>query len=184
MIGTEEIHGSLQPILEVVSVVAEVLAFFLVTTDLYGEQRLEALQKRLSSFSLLAVLKLRVFDFDEEPDVFSLGSPVGFVIRCLLLIGIYFLIPSVMAQLAGQPPLIVQIADTGLLAFLGITMVCGLILIPIDIIRLIPRAALWLIRRAGMKHLLLGIGALLFLFSKSLLIFTLVHDFSRPLALW
>lgn len=185
MVGADEaVHGGLQPVLEVVSVGAEVLAFFLVTTDLYGEQRLAALQQRLSSWTRSLIVKLRFFDFGKQRDLTSLGSPIGFVVRGLIVVGIVLLLPHIAVQLASELPWIVRTADQILMVVLVFTMGCGLLLLPIDIICLMPRVALWLLRKAGMKHLLLGIGVLLFLLSKGLLVFTILHDFSRPLAPW
>lgn len=168
---------SISPAWELTSVLAECTAFFFVTIDLYGEERLRALNQRISWVLSSTLAKLRFSFSKDEP--LAIGSINGFITHWM---GLCFGLLFWLAKSPPVPPLLQPIMKFGhgMSLFFVITFALGLAL---DVLFFIPALALWLITKLKFKGVLLTFGALLFVFAKGILIMHLVHEVHFPL-LW
>jgi hypothetical protein len=147
------------------SVVMEVVGFFLVTIELYGEQRLREYHTRLVT-SLSAV---RIFKSTED-EKFFLG-PAGYTVYPLCFIAAYLLRPFVAASFpaAGTDPILY--ASTWVVYYVLIWPF--LVMVPILTLMIISH---WLIQfsvfvlsKVALKGVFVTVGALLFLTAKTIL---------------
>jgi len=168
-------HG-ISPEWELISVLAETVAFFLVTIDLYGEERLAALHEKISTFLQRALGRVRVFAHDPE-EHFPLGSPLWFSLRAAIVGGAYwvYLHPEVTDSLSRwkwAQVLYAVIGRTLVVCIVGL----GPFWLLADATHLVPRFGIWLLRKAKLKGVLLSFGTVLFVFAKGILVVNLMSE--------
>lgn len=174
---TSEPAESINPAWELASVLAEITAFFFVTIDLYGEQRLAALDANISSTFKAFHGKLGPLNkLQGEP--LQLGTLSGLIFHCFVAVAAYF-----MNRLLKQP----TFDPTGvewLIVGGRILSVLVLITFPpailVDLTRLVPVFALWLLREMKVKGVLLACGSVLFVFAKGIIVVHYLRQVDLP----
>lgn len=165
--GTPEATTAISPFWDLVSVITEVVAFFLVTIDLYGEERLAALNDWIARFlSRMLAGKWRKLIPEEEPDPIRYGSAAGFILRLICFAIVY---PMSRWPVEGASPFLTPILLFGrwMCVFFAVVFAVGIVL---DLIVFTSAFALWLVTKLRFKGILLTCGALLFIFAKGILI--------------
>jgi len=132
-----EMTSPLNPAWDLVSVATEVVAFFMVTVELYGEERLRSLQEQLASLIRRVVGGFRNIAGRDDP--FWIGSTVGFLGR-IVVAGIAFYLAYLIADHPNPPgtPRVVVVSTDVLVAFLALFS-CAL-LFSYPLIRLLCRS--------------------------------------------
>ena len=78
---TPEPSQAIKPAWDLVSELAEIAAFFLVTIDLYGEERLQALNKSISWLLSRTLARIRLFRWRDKDNPLPIGTVSGFILR-------------------------------------------------------------------------------------------------------
>lgn len=172
---------------ELLSVSLEILAFFFVTTDLYGKDRLEALGDTLSStlkrLAWLFRYDAGVPDREVGPLVWVFGAAVTYVITPFLWLITYFFFMTLLAY--GEPPRSRHddLSLAGLLFWGLSSFSLGCLAGWVTIRAALPFMALnltmlahWLLERARVSGVLLGSGTILFLIAKAIIWLRLFHE--------
>jgi hypothetical protein len=166
----------ISPEWELISVLAETVAFFLVTIDLYGEERLAALHEKISGFLQRALGRVHVFARDPD-ERFPVGSPLWFTVRAIIVAGGYwvYIHPEVAESFFRWKWSAALYELVG-----GILIPCivglGPIWLLVDAAHLVPRFGIWLLRKAKLKGVLLSLGTVLFVFAKGILVVNLIGE--------
>ncbi|MGB7949509.1 MAG: hypothetical protein WCH75_17620 [Candidatus Binatia bacterium] len=157
---------------ELASVLLEIVAFFLVTIELYGEDRLRVFHARL----IAAMSKVRVFS--EKDEDFFLNPFVGYVLYPLMFVGSFLLRPYVQTNYPSD-----WFVIPGWWIIMGFIW-CFLVLVPIlemmIVFHWLIRLGLFTLHQVRLRGLLLTIGALLFVCAKGIQVARLVPE----LTLW
>jgi hypothetical protein len=167
--------GQLSPTLELTSTVAEIIAFFFVTLDLYGEERLTALNEIISSGLNNVLKKFRESfgSYDENPK-HEFGTIRGFWVRLLA-----FIFALILITIVPRGHLTLSVWQIFLLLiniFVAFLVLAGVIMLGADLVCAIVAVPLYFISRLKFRGLLLMIGAALFLVSKGILVSHLVDE--------
>jgi hypothetical protein len=166
---------------ELASVLTEIMAFFLVTIDLYGEERLAVLHRRIASvFSSVVAHFRKTADPDLSPTFFVIAAPFLF----LFCYGFKLLLDR------GNPfdpgtfgYVIMYICSAVMWVFVWVGLVISPLMVVLLIVQGLSHVGLWLLRTVELRGILLTLGALLFVFSKSILVLKALRelDFSFTL---
>jgi hypothetical protein len=173
MVAVSEAAQRLNPTWELASVLMEMVAFFFVTIDLYGEERLDTLNARIASFFNFILTRVRWWPKEQDRDRLAPGSTLGFLSRLALAIaGFYIYRFSTKHDFAL------------VLNFIGLFfLVPAGLLLPFDVGHLLSRFALWLLRKLQLKGILLTVGALLFFIAKGILAIGFLEELHLPFKL-
>ena len=168
MLVTGESNQPLSAGWELVSVAAEVVAFFFVTVDLYGEERLTLLNARISSGlnTSLQRLRGRLGPFDDDPR-HEFGTLRGFAGRALGLAFyavLLFVIPAARLSPFSFLQWVLELVNISI-ALITLGMFVTLM---VDLLCFLAAFPLWLVSKLKFKGLLLAMGTCIFLFSKGI----------------
>jgi hypothetical protein len=169
MLVTAESSQPLSAGWELVSVVAEVVAFFFVTVDLYGEERLTILNARISSGLNSSLQRLRAllgpFDDDPRHEFGTLRGFAGRILGTAFYSVLLFIIPPAHLFPFSFPQLLLELLNV-CVALITLGMIVTLM---VDLLCFLPAFPLWLVSKLKFKGLLLTFGTCIFLFSKGIL---------------
>jgi hypothetical protein len=161
------------------SIVLELISFFLVTLDLFGEGRIELLQKRISRFSerwrFLSIVELFTTEtitsgsrrayFAYFQALFTFAVALGAAVKSAQFLGGSLPLDGVWRVAAMVP-----IAVAAFIPLIPLTWIPTLILILVlaAFIDRTLRAVLWLFKRYNLGGSMLIAGSLLFVTSKTI----------------
>lgn len=157
-------------LLDYASILLDILAFFLVTTDLYGEKRLQELQGQIKALRVPnGGSALFRFVFDRHKLLWTISSGVSLAFFVLTMTWFYQLTPDVEifkahAILKGIAGTVVSILFTlfvGLLFFMLLYILIGFVANVIG-------AGIKLLQIKPLKSYMLLFGIILFLIGKSI----------------
>lgn len=161
---------------EIASDVLEIIAFFLVTVDLYGEERLRELNTRSRQLFTRLRLWLRLSDRSMHTAsttsvVINTFGHVGLVLICSLVIY------SVHFPLDLHPwPLLKEVLA---LALSGLSLILGILVVLTDISYLLSSIVLYLLSKRNVRGLFLITGTFIFLVSKAISMMKAVYEIRR-----